>query len=117
MHRNYAHASRIAPRLLCVFPSRNEEDVRTGPFCTDRLLFQAPDRDHGPILENLAARDHLVAAVDVVAELLDDVEGERETRRRPTHPAEIDVHGHGQRDLRFVLEEDPDERALRALAV
>src|SRR5438034_463610 len=87
MHRDYAHLSGIAACFLRVFPSRNEEDVRSGTSGADRLLLEAPDGDDRAVEAHLSARDHLVAAVDVVAELLGDVQGEGEACRRAADPA------------------------------
>src|SRR5262245_14698121 len=115
MHRDYAHLSCVTPRLLSVFPSRNEKDVRSGAPGADRLLLEAANGDHRAVEAHLSGRDHPVATIDVAPELLGYVQGEGEARRGAAYLAEVDVHGHGQRDLRRGLEsaarQHADERA------
>ena len=83
VHRDDAHVACVAARLLCVFPSRNEKDVRSGAPGADRLLLEAADGEHRAVEAHLAARDHPVAVVDIVSELLGDVERECEPADGP----------------------------------
>src|SRR2546430_960357 len=92
LHSDHPNASGIAPGDGRVLPSRHEEHFRvSGPDAED-LLSDAADRRHCAVEVHLPGRGDVVAAVDVPAELLHHLEGEREPgrgtsdadRRRPT---------------------------------
>ena len=68
----------VAPSLLGVLPSRHEECVHMRFARADRLLLDAADRPDRAVREDLARGGDLVAAHDVLAQLLEDVESERE---------------------------------------
>ena len=90
-HRNDAKVPCIPPCLRCVFPSRHEEDVRAGLAGAERLLLDAADRTDGPVERDLTRGDDAAAMIDVLAELLEHVECERESCGRAADPAEVDV--------------------------
>ena len=91
LHRDDRQIPCMPPCLGCVLPSRDEEDVRAGAPGADHLLLHAADREHVAVELDLARRRHLEPAVDVAAQLLDDVEREREPRRGPADAGQVDL--------------------------
>ena len=59
---------------------------------------------------DLARRRHVQTAVDVAAQLLDDVEREREPRRGPADAGQVDLRRRRQLDVGELLDLDPDDR-------
>ena len=103
----------MPPGLCCVVPSGDEEDVRAGTARPDHLLLDAADRDHIAVqLDRSGGRD-LEPAIDVAAQLLDDVERECEPRRRAADAAEVDLDVDRQPDVRGLLDLDSDDRPAR----
>src|SRR5829696_9040920 len=92
LHRDDAKSVRILPRLLRVVPSRDEKRVHTTLARADRLLLQPPDRADPAVEEDLARRCDATAAVDVAAQFLHHLKGERHARRRAAHVAGVDPH-------------------------
>src|SRR5580693_1064517 len=79
----------------------------------DRLLLDPSDRTHLAVQVDLPGRGDLESAVDVPAELLQDLEGEREPRGGAADSVRIDRDVDGEMD-RFVLpDHDPDDSDLR----
>ena len=76
----------------------------------DHLLLHAADREHVAVELDLARRRHLEPAVDVAAQLLDDVEREREPGRGAADAGQVDLDVDRQLDVRELLDLDPDDR-------
>jgi hypothetical protein len=107
LHRDHAKIPCMSACLLGVIPSRHQEDVGAGAPRTDHLLLDAADRSDRPVELDLARRSDLEAAVDVAAELLRDVEREREPGRWAADTAEIDVDVERAVMSRRLLDLDP----------
>src|SRR5262245_37738617 len=79
LHRDDPQTSRILARLGRVLPSGDEEDVDTGGSRAEGLLLHAADRGDAAVEIELARRGDLQAVADSMAELLVDIECERES--------------------------------------
>ena len=90
MHRDDPDTVREALRLGRVFPSRDEEVADPRASNPDRLLFQSPDGGDGAVQLDLARGGDASAVVDVLAELLEHIESEREPGRRAADVARVD---------------------------
>ena len=112
LHRDDPQVSCIAARSCCVFPSRDEEHVGSGRPDAVGLLLDASHRADGAVELDLAGRRDPVAAVDVVPELLEDLQREREAGRRAADVAEVDADVQRQLDPRVLRDADADDRAL-----
>ena len=86
------HAARRAPIVFCLMP---------------------PIGSTVPSSGELAGGGDATAVGDVAAELARDLEGEREPGRRPADLAEVDPDAEREPDLRVLVDEDADDRALR----
>src|SRR6185436_14453162 len=106
---------RITASLGGVIPSGDEEDADSGVANPDRLLRDAADRPDAPVEVDLAGRRDPAAVVDVLAESLEEVESEGETRGRPADVAGVDRDLERQLDRGRGRDEDADDRALRVV--
>ena len=79
----------------------DEENVHTRLARADRLLLDPADLADPAVEEDLARRRHLVAVVDVLPELLQDVEREREPCGGPADAVGVDRDLEGSRSVWF----------------
>ena len=92
LHRNDPKAVRVALRIAGIVPiGRNQEDVDVSPTRPDRLLLDAADPRHPSIKLEHAGGRHLVAVVDIAPALLEELERERQARRRTAYAPEIEA--------------------------
>src|SRR5215468_4503875 len=103
------YAAGVAARGRGVVPGRREHDVHVAVVGRDRLLLHAADRKDRAVERDLACRHHLVAAVDVLAELLHDIEREGEPGGRPADVPGVDADVDRKLDRRRRLDDDADE--------
>ena len=68
----------------------HDEEVGAGLPGADRLLLDAADRLDAAVEPELAGHDDAPALVDLRPELVDDVERERQARRRAADRAGVD---------------------------
>src|SRR2546421_8477308 len=90
LHSNDPDRSSVLAGDFRVIPSRHKEDVHASAADPDRFLLGAADRDHGAVGLELAGRRDPVAAVDAMAELLENVESEREPGRGAADRPRVD---------------------------
>src|SRR2546423_11405343 len=115
LHRDDSKPVRILPRGACVRPRRDEEDVHTRLARADRLLLDGANRQHAAVELELARCGDLVAAVDVVPELLRQVEREGEPGRGAADAAGVDANL--DRELAGRAADLVDENPDRGLAL
>src|SRR6266511_3718259 len=115
-HSEDPNAVRVAPRLGGVFPSRHDEDANSGVADADRLLADAADRRHGAVELDLARSRDPATVVDVLAQLLEHVERERQSRGGPADVAGVDLHAERQLDERRLIDDHADDRPTVSVA-
>src|SRR6266536_6381759 len=117
VHRHDPDTVREAARLGCVFPSRDEKEVDSRAPNADRLLSETADGRHGAVELELSRRRDAAAVVDILPELLEHVERERQAGRRAADASGVDLHAARQLDERSLVDEDSDDRPAALLWV
>src|SRR5437868_4085227 len=113
-HRDDAEAVRVPSRIGRVIPSDgHEKDVRARLAGAERLLLDAADRCHAAVELHLPGGRDAVAAVDLVAERLHHLQGEREAGRRAADVAGVDPYLDRQGDARRLVGREADDRVTR----
>src|SRR5580765_9043552 len=108
---------RKAPGLGRVIPSGHEENADAGVANSDRLLLDASDRADAAVEVDLAGRGDPLAVVDVLAEALEHVEREGQSRRGAADVAGVDRHLARQLDRGGRRDEDADDRPAAIVRV
>src|SRR5581483_44703 len=103
-HRADAQPFGVLPRIACVLSRGDEKSVHTCCARADRFLLDSADRVHRPVRPDLARRRDLVTMVDVAAELLEDLECEREPRGWTADAVRSELHAR-------LVEDDADDGA------
>ena len=116
LHRDDPQAVRVLPRIGGVLPAGTRKASTPASRAPIVFCLMPPIGPTRPFEEDLAGRRDLVAAVDVAAELLQDVEREREAGRRPADAARVDRDADRQLDRLAWSSRTPTIAALRAVA-
>src|ERR1700741_4151780 len=104
MHSQDPQTSRISARFDRVIPSRDDEDVDVRAPGTDRLLPDRADRLDRSVEAELSRGRDPVAAVDVMAELLVEVESEGEPGGGAADVPRVDRDRERELDRRRLLD-------------